>query len=70
MAQMAALYVVSPETLQEQIENYPYLKKDLKRTAFMGDVFFPEHQRTVFRYLGEPDGTPLADDKPKESQKV
>jgi hypothetical protein len=68
LAQMAALYGVSPELLQQQIENYSYLRTELKRKAFMGDVFFPKHQKVVFQYLGEPeeDAIEIEKEKPRE----
>ena len=51
--EMAEIYHFSVETFRAQIEGYEPLWNQLKKSNFMGKVFFPKQQQTVFRYLGD-----------------
>jgi len=51
--EMAEIYQVTVETFRRQIEGYEPLWNQLLKSNFMGEVFFPKQQLTVFRYLGD-----------------
>ena len=54
ITQMAVLYGVSEQQLREQMKDYDKLNKALSNIHFKGEIFFPKHQATLFRFLGEP----------------
>lgn len=51
--EMAEIYHVSVETFDAQIKGYEALWTQLLKSNFMGKIFFPKQQQTVFRYLGD-----------------
>jgi len=53
--EMAEIYQVSVETFKAQIEGHKVLWDLLLKSNFMGSVFFPKQQLTVFRHLGDID---------------
>ena len=54
MSEMAALYEVSEADFETQLQEFAFLRNKLKREGFLGKYFYPVHQKTVFKYLGNP----------------
>ena len=54
MVEMAELYSVSEEDFKIQLEAHKTLSDMLEKAFFTGKLFYPKHQNSVFRFLGDP----------------